>query len=187
MSRNTTTEFDQAMAASTVRPFALIELLLDSGPLRYTTAKTLDWNGHTWIGAGKALGLSSVAESAQIVAHGMSVTLSGQKPEDLTPMFNEPVQGRPMSIWLALYNENWVLVQSPYLLGEYRADRPVVSMDRKSISISVSAETEMIDLERARERMWTDEDQQAEYPGDRFFEYVASIQERELTWGLGLQ
>ena len=37
-----------------------------------------------------------------------------------------------------------------------------------------------MDLERAEVRRYTDADQQAEYPGDRFFEFVAALQEAEI-------
>lgn len=37
--------------------------------------------------------------------------------------------------------------------------------------VSLSCESRLVDLERAEVR-YTDADQQAEYPGDRFFEYV---------------
>ena len=36
------------------------------------------------------------------------------------------------------------------------------------------------DLERAEVRRYTDADQQAEYPGDRFFEFVPALQEAEI-------
>ena len=37
-----------------------------------------------------------------------------------------------------------------------------------------------MDLERAEVRRYTDADQQAEYPGDRFFEFVPALQEAEI-------
>ena len=37
-----------------------------------------------------------------------------------------------------------------------------------------------VDLERAEVRRYTDADQQAEYPGDRFFEFVPALQEAEI-------
>jgi hypothetical protein len=37
-----------------------------------------------------------------------------------------------------------------------------------------------VDLERAEVRRYTDADQQAEYQGDRFFEYVPALQEAEI-------
>jgi hypothetical protein len=43
----------------------------------------------------------------------------------------------------------------------------------------------LIDLNRAREWRYTHESQQQISPGDRGFEYVAGLQEREIRWGLG--
>jgi hypothetical protein len=41
-------------------------------------------------------------------------------------------------------------------------------------------ESRLVDLERAEVRRYTDADQQAEYQGDRFFEYVPALQEAEI-------
>jgi hypothetical protein len=46
--------------------------------------------------------------------------------------------------------------------------------------ISLTCESRLVDLERAEVRRYTDADQQAEYQGDRFFEYVPALQEAEI-------
>jgi hypothetical protein len=52
--------------------------------------------------------------------------------------------------------------------------------------IAVSAESRLVDLERARERRYDHRDQQIVHPGDMFFEYVPSIVEAEIVWGKSL-
>jgi hypothetical protein len=49
--------------------------------------------------------------------------------------------------------------------------------------VRIACESRLIDLQRARERRFTDEDQQELYPGDLGLEYVAGLQEREIAWG----
>ena len=46
--------------------------------------------------------------------------------------------------------------------------------------VALSCESRLVDLERAEVRRYTDADQQAEYPGDRFFEFVPALQEAEI-------
>jgi hypothetical protein len=46
--------------------------------------------------------------------------------------------------------------------------------------IVLTCESRLVDLERAEVRRYTDPDQQAEYPGNRFFEYVPALQDAEI-------
>ncbi len=50
-------------------------------------------------------------------------------------------------------------------------------------AITLSAESYLASLERARLRRYTHEDQQIEFPGDMGLEYVAAIQNAEIKWG----
>jgi hypothetical protein len=43
----------------------------------------------------------------------------------------------------------------------------------------------MIDLGTPRNWRYTHENQQVLHPGDRGFEHVTAIQDREVTWGRG--
>ena len=52
--------------------------------------------------------------------------------------------------------------------------------DGAEARISLTCESRLVDLERAEVRRYTDADQQAEYQGDRFFEYVPALQEAEI-------
>ena len=46
--------------------------------------------------------------------------------------------------------------------------------------VALTCESRLVDLERAEVRRYTDADQQAEYQGDRFFEYGPALQEAEI-------
>ena len=54
----------------------------------------------------------------------------------------------------------------------------------ETASISLSAESRLIDLERARVRRFTDNDQQNQFSGDTSLRFVASLQDKEIAWGL---
>jgi hypothetical protein len=50
-------------------------------------------------------------------------------------------------------------------------------------TITVTAESRLVDWERPRVRRYTHEDQQAAWPEDMGLEFVASMSELELIWG----
>ena len=52
-------------------------------------------------------------------------------------------------------------------------------------NISLSAESRLIDLERARVRRYTNNDQQNQFAGDTSLRFVADLQDKEIAWGSG--
>ncbi|AWV21498.1 Transcriptional regulator, LacI family [Roseomonas mucosa] len=58
---------------------------------------------------------------------------------------------------------------------------PQAVVDGAEPRVSLTCEGRLVDLERAEVRRYTDADQQAEYPGDRFFEFVPALQEAQIS------
>ena len=66
-----------------------------------------------------------------------------------------------------------------------RLDVPEIKDDADTCTITISYESRLIDLTVARTWRYTHESQQVLFPGDLGFEYVTTIQDREITWGRG--
>jgi hypothetical protein len=49
--------------------------------------------------------------------------------------------------------------------------------------ISLTIESRLIELGRAKTRRYNHESHIARYPGDNFFSYVADLQDRQVSWG----
>jgi hypothetical protein len=62
-------------------------------------------------------------------------------------------------------------------------DVPTLRDDAETCTVTVTYEGRLIDLGRAREWRYTHESQQQLAPGDRGFEYVAGLQDKEILWG----
>lgn len=75
------------------------------------------------------------------------------------------------------------IIADPYLVRAGRMDYVSVAADGDTTRITAQYEDRLVDLERARERRYTDEDQQYEYPGDLGFEFVSALQDKQLIWG----
>jgi hypothetical protein len=85
-------------------------------------------------------------------------------------------------LWLALLTDDATLLADPVPLAELRMDTMAI-VEGRDARITLTAEGELGDLDRPRVRRYTNEDQQAEFPGDRGFEYVPSVQELNFKWG----
>ncbi|MDG3040433.1 hypothetical protein [Roseicyclus marinus] len=179
-----TPEFAAALAAGELRPALLFEGEFASGFVRvWTGIGEIVWNGQAYSGLGTLLGVGSFEETDKIEATGTSVTLSGVSQELVAVAIDEARQGLPGRIWFALLDENHEIIADPALAFAGRLDVPGIDDGENTCTVSISYESRLIDLNRAREFRYTHESQQILHPGDRGFEYVTSIQELNLPWG----
>jgi hypothetical protein len=144
------------------------------------------WNGKTWTGAGNLAGASQIEETSDIKAVGVNVSLSGIPAELLSLVLQSIRGGDQVDLWLlAMDLSTGAIIGDPDddLIFSGRADVPEITEDPAGPSISLALENRLIDLERARERRYTPEDQHIDYPGDKGFDYVASLQQQDIVWG----
>jgi hypothetical protein len=176
-----------AQAAATAAPRAnlamLVELDLLPEPMRlWSGIGEFVWGNGTFTGAGTLLGVSDAAESAEVRANGATLSLSGVPPEVIDAALDTTWQGRGARVWVALLDDAAALISEPVQVLSARMDA-LAWQEGEDATVSLSVESRLIDLERARVRRYTSADQQRRHPGDRAFEYVESLVEREITWG----
>jgi hypothetical protein len=142
----------------------------------------VDWDGETWLGAGSLVQISNIEEPGEIKAQGIVVTFNGIPAELISIVLQSVYQGALGKVWLGFLS-NGSIVADPWLVFEGRLDVPIIDEDAETCSITITYESKLIDLTRARTRRYTDQDQQNEYAGDVGMAYVASLQEKEIPWG----
>jgi len=74
------------------------------------------------------------------------------------------------------------LVTDPILLFEGLTDTSRIDEAAEQSIIQISAENRLIKLKEAVHRYYTPEDQQRDYPGDLGFNFVLSLQQKEIAW-----
>lgn len=171
--------------ANTIRPVALVHLAFDSGSVRlWNGVGDLVWSGDTFTGSGMLGGISLIEESASLKATGVVLTLSGIDSSIIAIALGEHYQGRQAQIWLGHLDSNHALIADPVLMFQGRMDLMQLTDHGATATVSVTVESRAIDLERANKiRYYTDQDQQAEFSGDKFFEFVPEMQEKVIVWG----
>lgn len=143
------------------------------------------WNAHTWLGVGKFGKVSDVTERTGVQADGITLTLSGVPQDMLDEALLQCRQGRPVKVWFGFLDAAGAVIADPYQTFAGRMDVPIIDEGAETATVSITVENRLIDLQRSRERRYTDDDQKIDYPTDRGFEYVASLQEQNLVWGKG--
>lgn len=186
--RDLTVGMAAAIAAGTVRPAVLYDGVFVSGGVDqhlrlWTGVGDLSWGGYTWTGGGSLLGLSPIEEAVELRAVGFTVTLSGMPSALIANALSNARQGKPGTLYLALFDAAGSLIADPKELQAGRLDITVIEDAGATCTIAAQYESRLVDLERPRERRYTNEDQQIDVPGDRGFEYVPSLQDMQLVWG----
>lgn len=154
-----------------------------STPLRVCSAGyDILWNGYTWLGLGALGGLEPIEEQASMEAIGARLTLTGIPTEVIAISLGEKYQGKSCQIWFTPLRDDLQMLLTPVRLFSGRMD----TMDSEvgeTATITVTAESRMVSWDKPRVRRYNNEDQQSRYPGDRGFEFVAQMVERNLSWG----
>lgn len=183
MSRPMETAVSDAVQAEHVPGLLLVELDFVSGAVRANnSAVTVPWGGHDWVGLATVGGIDPVIEQSDLQMTGISMTLTGIPPEMIARVLGEHYQGRDCRVWFAPMNNDYVVLADPVLIFSGRMDSCSISLGA-SATVTLTAESRLTDFERPRVRRYTHEDQIAEYPGDRFLEFVPQMVEKTLTWG----
>lgn len=180
-----------AMVGATVRVATLVELQFASQTMHlWNGAGTIDVSGETWQGAGAMGSIDGLQQSRDPVSSKVTLRLSGVSAEVLAvaKANTTDVEGRPAYIWQQLFDAEWqpIGARIPVFWG---------TMQRISIARTEANEfdggSRLCELEienpfaaRARPTLsrWTDADQQARHPGDRFCRFVPLQRTQTITW-----
>ena len=185
MARNVTSAFVTASQAGTVFPFYLAEIWDEDGALRvWTGYGDLSWGGYTWIGTGTLGSVSAIQETADLYAAGADFALQGAPGELVSMALGTMRQGLPAKLYLGFFDaDTGAIVADPALVFEGLTDVPEIEDSGADSVITISAENELIRLETPVARRYTHEDQQINYPGDKGFEYVPTLQDVKIIFG----
>ena len=179
MSRTLPTGMAAALASGSVELFYGVEMLFDSGALRFWTGYgDRSINGHTYTGAGALLNIDGIAEVADLSAVGITVTLSGISSSIISLALQENYQGRVARVYFGVNGiEDAVEVFSGLM------DVMVIQHGGETMTVDLSIESKLVTLQRANLRRYTRQNHILRHPGDTFFNYVTKLQDKEVVWG----
>ena len=172
------------LTSSGFAPVFFSKFEFDSGDLRFWSGignKT--FNGETYTGSGDLLAITPADETQQLKATNANFTLSGIPSSIISVALAEPFQGRFVNLWFAVLDSNENIVADPFLQFKGRMDVMAIQDQGDTATITVSAESVLVDLERPKEKRYTAEDQKLDNPTDEFFNFVPALAEKEITLG----
>lgn len=183
--RNLSTEMQAVSTAEVVRPIMFVECEFDSGDINlWNGVGSLSYGGKNYIGAGNLLAVEPVSESTDLRANGTSVTLSGLNNTLVGLAKDEDYQGRALTVKLGAMDESNDVIADPVIMFSGFMDTMMLTDSGESSTITIDVENKLIQMDRAKVRRFTDNDQRIDYPNDDGFSFVTKIQDREINWGV---
>ena len=177
---NTLTE----LSKTTIRPILLLKMDLSPVVAFWNGVGDFLWNGNVYEGAGGLAKITTVKEQSLLQATGTKFELTGIPVRNLNIALEAQYQDKIARLWVALVDDSLNIIGDATLLFLGRMDVMDIREDGKTVSIGVTVENRLRDLERPRIRYYTEIDQKERYPGDEGLSFVTAINSgAKLTWG----
>jgi len=170
-----------ALQARTVPAAVLIEMDLTSALNLCTSNINLVVSGTTYYGT-RGLGRIGAAQNTPAEVRNLSFELSGVPSDIVALALNEPVQGKAVRLKLALLDPTSFAVLDAQPFWQGLLDTMNIADNTSGATITVTAEHAGIDLTRPASSFYTDAEQQALNPGDRFFQYTSTQVDQRIVW-----
>ena len=180
LSTNNSNVLDDAV----IRPVYFLKLEFPSGTVYLNSSdRNITWGSQSYLGAGTIGTLSDIEETSELQANGVKLTLTGIPSTYISVALTTQYQGSSATAYLGFFNASYGLVDDPFIVFVGKVDTMAISLS-ETATIELDIENRLIDWERPRISRFTNEEQQNLYTGDKGLEFVDSVAEKELFWGV---
>lgn len=152
--------------------FVLLDILND--PVRVNSSGIpLYWDGFQWLGVGELGEMSGISDDTEMSATQLTLSINDVPLSHINTIDDDPAtyQERSVEIWACDLSDSHQVIGSVLVwAGEMAtAQVEVGSVGR----ITMHCESSLARWNNAEPSRMNDQTHQREFPGDRFFEYVA--------------
>ena len=184
MTRSLTTGMINKLTQGEVELFHALELQFSTPIYLWTGVgdKSLtpqNGSANTYIGVGNLLEIGEPTEVLDLSAQGLSITLNGLDSSILSAALSENYQGSEAKLYLGMIGVSEMAeVFSGYM------DVMTIKEAASSVTVSITVESRLIDLERPRVARFTKSSHQSisGNSGDTFFDFITDISDKRVEW-----
>ena len=142
-----------------------------------------DFDGESWLGIGEISGISGITDVADAAGRPLTIALSGVDAGITEPVLSRTnYKGRSAQIYRGLIDGDEVLIDDPWLVWSGRMDVGSMLRDDEYIA-QVTCEPLASRLLRPNISRYNDQDHQIRHPGDKFYEFMAQMEKKDVNWG----
>ena len=186
MPRALSTALHTAISADEKRPFFAVTLNFARGasPVRlWTGIGDITFGGNTYSGVAQLGQVGGVPETSEIKSTGVQLTLSGVPSALVNDAVWSQYQGDTVNLYFGTRTIENTVQGEPFEMFRGFIDTMETDNDGTTTTITMTVNTIMNEITRSRLSRYTDAEQQRRFPGDKGLEYVASLQNKKITWG----
>lgn len=164
--------------------FFAVKAEFDTSTIRlWSGTEDLSIGGETYTGAGSLLDISDIEETQELKSSGITITLSGMDDTVLNYALTENYQNRPITLFLGYLSGSTNETVGTLTLFKGRMITMNVNDNPEGSSIMLDCENRLVDLNRPSNLRYTKDSQEFLHSGDKGFDRVASLQDKEIIWG----
>ena len=184
MARGIDSSVETAIESDLVRVALFCDLNFSSPIYLWTGLGTRTYNSNDYLGVGDLLGVAAIEESQDLAAKGIVLNLSGLNGTTiLNKALAEEYQGKTVSIKLACLDSSGNIIGNPVIIFDGFMDVMSIQESGSTSVISLAVESKLIQLGRSNVRRYNMQDQKADHPNDKGFDFVTAIAEKDTVWG----
>jgi hypothetical protein len=172
------------IAKPELTPVLLAEIGFSSGTVyAWSGYGDLVWGGKTYTGTGTLGTIEPATDTSDLSSQGCVYTLEGVSTASLSLAIGDSVQGMPAKLYLGCLDSTGALISDPVQIRSDLTDVPHIEESGETCSISINCENKLARLSTPASRRFTADDQAIDYPGDRGFDFVPSLQDSSVRFG----
>ena len=175
-----------AMQQPQLRLVALVKIEFAGYPTTtFTTAyDDIVFGGDTYVAQGAIGSVSNISEDGNLTPSDYIITLDGTDASLAAAALNAPPLNNPVTVYLQTLDDNFRPQGTPFIYYRGLTDGVEVSAGASAV-ISVRVKDRLVDWQRPRISRYTNAEQQLLHPGDKGFEFVETLADKEPEWPAG--
>ncbi len=178
--RPATSQFKRALVEG-APSVLLAEIDLPGGIERYWNGiGVLSYDGEEWSGVGGIASVSGLSSEAS--AFIQTVTFSVAVDEATNAAMEDDIRGREARLLFALLDEHGQIIPDPIEVSVVSLDTATLQVGDGARQISLIGHTAFYTLEAPSRFLWTNEQQDFDFPGDTGWDRAPGNVAKEVTW-----
>lgn len=141
----------------------------------------LTFGGNEYLGVGDFGGISVIEEGQEISPYGISLILSALDSTFLNTALTLDYYMRPITIYIGAIDSAGALVADPDELWSGKMDTMDIVTGQVN-TIQLNCESDLAIFDKINGKRYSDAQQQADYPGDLFFQFLDQMVDSNVAW-----
>lgn len=171
----------RAMTRGDYRPVILVEIITPSLNIRLTSnTQDIVYNSNTYT-ANAMGGISAIPETSDLNDAQVSIGFSGIDPAIKAAVVASDFINSKVTVRVQFFDSNWQSAGDGLLYFSGSAASQNIASGQSS-EIMIACKSKIASLSRPRSERYSDQEQQAQYPGDLGMQYASELASKQIIW-----